>query len=600
MTSLESPSKSLADKLHAALEAFALGPVLGGHSRPIILGVTSKGAFVGHMTADQFFARACQIVVESNRGFRYGNSICLETGGTEGPRLMTLAIDRRAEPGAASLLANLFVVGVGGGEQGIQSLTPPGLVAALLASDPLWEALPAIDYYSRRPVFDRSYSFRQPGWHPTCGILVHGLAVEMGEHQLASNPEARALDRLPPRLRGLLREFSWRSDADLVNAVGFLLTGLLINHFIDVPHPMAIVDANQPGVGETLLVQVIGRALDGVEPPGIPLNRDEELEKRLGSEVRSRSSSIILLDNVRKYIESAILEQNVLSPQLSFRDLGSSSVIRCPNSYLWAVTKNGATGSPDIVRRGLPIRLEHNGDPKERRFDGNPLDYAGDHRLEILGELAGMVMYWLQAGKPPGSQRHRCERWAATIGGILDACGLGEFFLANWDEAESEMDQGLQDLIALAEHAAAAGNGLAIRPGQALDQAGKAAKDWLPAFSATQVLRDQLITGSDRSKSTLIGSFLAARVERSVPIETAAGPGTATLRCHAVRSGRKAYYFEIVEGSDVGGAPATAPGASPVGATGPAPVPAEEPSSGPAPLDANIAEAAGEESPIWF
>jgi hypothetical protein len=301
---------------------------------------------------------------------------------------------------------------------------------------------------------------------------------------------------------------------------------------------------------------------------------------------------------VRKYIESAIFEQNVLSPQLSFRVLGQSTVIRCPNSFLWAVTSNGATGTSDLVRRGLPIRLHHDGDPKARRFDGNPLDYAGRHRLEILGELAGMVMYWLQAGKPPGSQRHRCDHWSATIGGILDACGLVEFFLANIDEAE--MDQGLQDLIALAEYAAATGNGLAIRPGQALDQAGKAAKDWIPAFSATQVLRDQLITGSDRSKSTLIGSFLAARVERSVPIETPAGPGTATLRCHAVRSGRKAYYFEIVEGSDAGGAPATAQGAGSVGVPGLAPIPAEEPASGPAPLDADNGEAAGDESPIWF
>ena len=80
-------------------------------------------------------------------------------------------------------------------------------------------------------------------------------------------------DRLPPRLRGLLGEFSWRSEADLVNAVALLLTGLLINHFIDDPHPVAIVDGNQPGVGKTLLIQAIGRVLDGAEPTRIPLER---------------------------------------------------------------------------------------------------------------------------------------------------------------------------------------------------------------------------------------------------------------------------------------------------------------------------------------
>src|SRR5262249_21897086 len=159
---------------------------------------------------------------------------------------------------------------------------------------------------------------------------------------------------------------------------------------------------------------------------------------------------------------------------------------------------------------------QHHGDPKARTFQGNPLDYARDHRLELLGELAGMVVHWLQAGKPAGLQRHRCDRWAASIGGILDVCGLGRFFLANSDEAEAEMDQGLQDLIALAEHVATNGSGFSIRDGQAGEQVGKAAKDWIPAFSATQVLRDQLASGTDRSRTTLIGKFLAARVDRSV------------------------------------------------------------------------------------
>jgi hypothetical protein len=411
MPDLASAGKDLATKLLAALDDFALGPVLGGQSRPIIWGVTSKGALVGGLTLDQFLARASQVLLESQRVFRYGNSICLEMGSPGDPRLVTLAIEHRAEPGAAPLLANLFAVGIGGGgEQATQSLTPPSLLAALLANETLWGALPMIEHYSRRPAFDRNYAFRGPGWHSTPGVLVHGPAVELSMPDLTSDARASALDRLPPRMRGLLPEFSWRQEADMVNAVGVLLTGMLINHFIDDPHPVAIVDANQPGVGKTLLIQAIGRVLDGVEPPRIPLNRDEELEKRLGSEVRSRNSGIFLLDNVRTRMESPVLEQNALSPVLSFRVLGQSAVIRCPNSYLWAITSNGASGSSDLVRRCLPIRLEHHGDPKARRFEGNPSQYASQHRLEILGELAGMVTRWLQAGKPAGSQQHRCDR----------------------------------------------------------------------------------------------------------------------------------------------------------------------------------------------
>jgi hypothetical protein len=568
MPATPSPGKALAAKLEHALQEIGLSPALLDHCRPIINGVTSEGKFVGGMTIDGFFAGAGQILLDSRRVYRHGNSLCLETGGPAEPRLAALATDLRAEPGVAALMANLLGVGVGGGDQAAtQSLVPAKLVAALLASEPMWAILPAIRYYGRRPAFDRYFSFCGPGWHPGSGLLIHGPAVAPILHEPPDDDGVGALDRLPPRLRELLAEFSWRSDADLVNAVALLLTGLLISHFTDEPHPVATVDANQSGVGKTLLVQAVGRVLDGVDPPRIPLNRDEELEKRLCAEVRGRSGSILFLDNVRTRIESAVLEQNVLSPELSFRVLGQSTVIRCPNTYLWAITSNGVSGTPDIVRRGLPIRLQHHGDPKARRFEGKPLECAGRHRLAILGELAGMVMRWLQQGKPAGEQPHRCDRWAVTIGGILDACGLGRWFLANSEEAEAEMDQGMQDLAALAEHVAE-GDGFCSRAGRPVECRGKAAKEWIPAFSAAQVLREQMLSETERSKSTAIGKFLAAKVDRSVRIDAEAGPRIATLRCREERANQKRYYFEISAIPDPGGdtrppggqAPAAPPG----------------------------------------
>ncbi len=142
-------------------------------------------------------------------------------------------------------------------------------------------------------------------------------------------------NRLPPRLRGLLGEFSWRSEADLVNAVALLLTGLLINHFIDDPHPVAIVDGNQPGVGKTLLIQAIGRVLDGAEPNRIPLGGDEELEKRLCAEVRGRTRSILLLDNVAHPDRVGRPRAERPLPGALLPRPGQSLVIRSPNTYLW-------------------------------------------------------------------------------------------------------------------------------------------------------------------------------------------------------------------------------------------------------------------------
>ena len=58
-----------------------------------------------------------------------------------------------------------------------------------------------------------------------------------------------------------------------------------------------------------------------------------------------------------------------------------------------------------------------------------------------------------------------------------------------------------------------------------------------------------MLAGTDRSKATAIGRFLAARVDRSVRIDTTAGTRVATLRCREARANQKRYHFEITEPS---------------------------------------------------
>lgn len=542
MAATASSGKRQWDILREALHALRLGPVVGHRTRPIISGVNGRGELVEGMTFDGFLAQAGRILVDSGRVYAFEDTICYEFDPAGQPRLTLLATQARAEPYTVSILANLFAVGAGDR----QSLPATKLVGAVLADEDFRRRLPVIRHYARRPVFDEEFHLCRPGWNPDSGILVHGPEIEPTPPVPDPGPEARLLDRLPPRLKGLLGEFCWRSDADLANALGVLLTGVLINHFIDRPHPVVLVDANQPGLGKTLLVQAIGRILDGVEPARVPLARDEELEKRLCAQLRDGWSSLFFLDNVRGTVESALIEQNALSPVLAFRILGRSEVIRRPNAYLWAVTSNATTGTSDFIRRGVPIRLHHEGDPKGRRFGSDPLKFATIHRLEILGELAGMVERWVQRGRPVAARPHRCEAWAATIGGILDAGGLGGPFLGNVTEAEAAMDQDLQALAALAEQVAAKG------PAQALaaagdDVAGKGVSpaDWVPIFAEAEVDRDKLAAMQARGKATTVGSFLAAKLGRSAVVTTDEGENIATLRRRTAKARQRLYYFEI-------------------------------------------------------
>jgi hypothetical protein len=149
----------------------------------------------------------------------------------------------------------------------------------------------------------------------------------------------------------------------------------------------------------------------------------------------------------------AFIESNSMASHVTLRILGQSTNIDRPNDLLWAITMNNTKTSPDLVSRGLPIRLQYEGRPETRDFsDSSPLTYAKEHRREILGELAGMVVRWNQAGRPLGNHQHRCRQWAQLIGGILQANSLPEF-LTNLDEAAGEFNSQLDELSALAEAA---------------------------------------------------------------------------------------------------------------------------------------------------
>ena len=555
MASEKSPGQVMAAMLADSLAAYQMGPIVGDHERQIIWGVTPDGSFVDEMTLDGFVARANRSLMDSGRVYRFGNTVVYETCGPGDRHLAVLAMQHRAEPNASPILANLLGVGVQTKQGVVQSLASPKLIGAVLADESLWGRLPEIKYHARRLTFDGDFDLCKSGFNAGSGILVHAPEIVPAVPAPVIAPGAGPIDRLPTRLRGLLGEFSWRSCADAVNALAMIMTGVLINHFIDDPHPGGIVDGNQPGIGKTLLVQCIGRVLDDAEPPRISIVRDEELEKKLCAQLRSSRTSLVFLDNVKSRIESAVIEQNMLSATLNFRVLGRSSTIERPNAFLWMITSNLTAGTPDVIRRCVPIRLFYEGDPRYRSFSGDPLGYAVGHRLEILGEIAGMVVRWVQRGKPLGQHKHRCKKWASLIGGILDANGLGETFLANVAESEAQMDQGLVDLATLAEHAVARGLAdLHVPAGGNPCDKGRASSQWVSAFAETQVLRDRFAEAAPKGKATAVGMFFSGKVDHPVPIETADGPRMATLRRREAGSGQKLYYFEIATAEADGGA----------------------------------------------
>lgn len=546
MAKQQSPGNWFEAEINSLLKVISHGPCSSDRKREVIENVTPGGAFTNGMTLDQFVHQAGEILAKSGQIYSFQHEIVYDRPAGQKGTLVTLSVNGEALPRAAAHLGNFMVLEAVSKESRTQAPLPGNLAQILLADQHLPGRLPTIQHYSNHPTFDSQFNLCHPGWNPDEGILVHGpeISPELFEPPATGSVQ----DRLPPHLRSLLGDFCWQSQADLANAVAYLLTGMLIPSFLNRPRPIALVTGNKPGVGKSAFIQAVGRILDGFDPASIRLSQDEELEKKLGGHLRDGRSSLIFLDNVRTGIDSPLLEEKSLASTIQFRILGQSNMIERRNTFLWAVTANNPEATPDIVSRSLPIRLTYEHSIRERNFT-HPLDeFDTQHRLSLLGELAGMVVRWTQAGCPMGDQQHRCHEWARILGGILDVAGLGQDFLSNLEEAESAINVQAQDLSALAEEALGSGQ-FVLQPGGDRAGAGALARDWIPLFTRLQLMTEQM-KGTPRSQAQKIGSFLGGNIGQKVTVDNGSSAVTVTLCFRNGRASQRFYYFEIATPAD--------------------------------------------------
>jgi hypothetical protein len=316
---------------------------------------------------------------------------------------------------------------------------PGDLSRAFVHSPRVLVSLPALEMYARAPLFDREWRFvGRPGYHAASGIYYDGPGVQ-------PRPGVELLLRS-------LADFHWKQPADLVNFVGALLTALTMPHW-GRGHPFLAINGNKPGVGKSTLARVLGAIVEGTDPHTVSFGNDEaELEKQLATRIEA-GDRIIVIDNARtrRAIESAVLERCVTDTRLSFRRLGSNTAISRPhNDVLFCLTMNLTQMGADLRRRALPLNLDLDQNVREIRYPVDDLvGWVLSERPRILGELAGLVQAWVDAGRPGCDRpaRHSTsQRWAATIDAILRFGGFGGF-LTNLEASEHAFDERYQLML---------------------------------------------------------------------------------------------------------------------------------------------------------
>lgn len=379
--------------------------------------------------------------------------------------------------------------------------------------------LPVIDMYSRNPVYTSDWRLVQPGYDAASRIYYAGPTIEPRDGT--------------EHLDALLKDFCFLAPADRTNYIGMMLTVLLMPSFLG-SKPAVLFNGNQPELGKSILAQTLAILRDGQPVETATYNpNDEEFEKRLGAIVR-RGATTIIIDNARgkgrnAKIDSPCLERSITDSILSFRLLGSSDSIRAENSHIFCITANAPDVSRDLVTRSVVINLHYEGNPEHRTYSiADPEGYAQEHRIELLGELIGMVERWRLSGMPHASTHSRFNKrgWGNVIGGILDACGEPDF-LANADEAASLLDdtrREFDELVAI----------LVDHP-----QGTWTAAELASLCEGRGILKHEMGEGTERSKATKVGGIAGRYVAERFDI-----PDGRTVVFHK-EGGRKGSVYRV-------------------------------------------------------
>lgn len=198
--------------------------------------------------------------------------------------------------------------------------------------------------------------------------------------------------------------------------------------------------ANTPRSGKSLLAKMGIIAVHGwpeamtipmsATAKGTPRVDETELRKVIDTAIAT-GSPYLFFDNVRGHVESPALEALLTIPVWSGRVMGSNTKkFRAENNITLVITGNDLNVGPDLRNRFLFCDLFVAEAEASARVVPNPIEdaWVNANRATILECLDTLVRHWDAKGRPgkTGRVRPGFETWCHTIGGIIEAAGMGD------------------------------------------------------------------------------------------------------------------------------------------------------------------------------
>ncbi len=382
---------------------------------------------------------------------------------------------------------------------------PKDVVEDMLA---LPQELPVLAGITGTPVFSSDGRLETtPGYQASSRLYYEPVGNPIPA--VPMRPDATDLKRAKAIIgQEWLADFPFVEDASRAHALAIPIT-VMAREMITGPTPLFAIDAPAPGSGKGLLADGIGTIVSGRSPAVMTETRGEEERKRITALVMA-GHPLILLDNVKRRLESAALAAVLTANYWSDRILGRTEEVDLPVRAVWMATGNNIQLDNDIARRTVWIRLDARVDrPWERTGfrEENLGAWVQRHRHDLVWAFLVLVQNWIAAGRPAwmGKTLGSYESWSSVVGGILSAAGISGF-LENREELYSRADAETEEWRAFTRRWMSDHGSAAVKSSDLLG----AAQDLLPS-----VFEHAKDNASERSLLTRLGRALGQRRDRA-------------------------------------------------------------------------------------
>ena len=321
------------------------------------------------------------------------------------------------------------------------AMPPKEVVKDVLATPDMM--LPVLTRIVEAPVFaldgtlqtDRGYhAASQTFYAPADGFEIPTVSDRPTDAEVA---EARSLI-----CADLLVDFPFTDGAEKSHAIALLLLPFA-RDLIPGATPLHLFEKPSPGTGATLLVDMLSYPATGHPISTMTEGRDEdEWRKRLTAKLRN-TPTFLLIDNLRRRLDSGAVSAAITSPMWEDRILGQSIVLKIHVRCCWLATGNNPAVSSEMSRRIIRVRLDAKMDRPWLRTGFKHSDLRGwarQNRGRLVWAALTLIRAWIVAGRPRGGQKlGMFEEWSEVMGGILDIAGIPGF-LSNLDEFYNDSD----------------------------------------------------------------------------------------------------------------------------------------------------------------